>query len=233
MYEGLASDDIRHLAVALSGGDRFPLLWAATKRGAFKTVPVRERAAAQNDKIKVEEVQAIFINEPAIEEILEAAIEYAEVSPEKIRQWRKAASRRAWLPDLKIGYDESKDWQSSTYNYNYSGAKVYTDDDITDGKDSGWSVSLTWELGDLIWNSSQTTIDSRSKLMVELRDDILNEVTRLYYERRRFQYEMILDPPVDVRERMEKELRLQELTANIDALTGSYLSRRLKQGSGG
>ncbi len=43
---------------------------------------------------------------------------------------------------------------------------------------------------------------------------------------------MVLAPPQGVQEKIEKELRLQELTANIDALTGSYLSKRLQQGSG-
>jgi len=43
---------------------------------------------------------------------------------------------------------------------------------------------------------------------MQLRDDILDEVTRLYFERG----------------------RLQELTADIDGLTGGYLSRRLREG---
>ncbi|MDP1852882.1 MAG: hypothetical protein Q8L26_01545 [Candidatus Omnitrophota bacterium] len=63
--------------------------------------------------------------------------------------------------------------------------------------------------------------------MVELRDDILNEVTRLYYERRRLQAEIFLSPPDEPRIKIEKELRLQELTASIDGLTGGYLSGQL------
>ncbi|MBI5098349.1 MAG: hypothetical protein HZB30_03800 [Nitrospirae bacterium] len=65
--------------------------------------------------------------------------------------------------------------------------------------------------------------------MVELRDDILNEVTRLYFERRKMQIEMFLSPHADIKEKTDKELRLQELTSDIDALTGSYLSKRLVQ----
>ncbi len=68
--------------------------------------------------------------------------------------------------------------------------------------------------------------------MVQLRDDVLNEVTRLYFDRRNLQIDMLLYPPEDIRDRIEKELRLQELTAEIDALTGFYLSRRLNQVKG-
>jgi hypothetical protein len=40
---------------------------------------------------------------------------------------------------------------------------------------------------------------------------------------------MFISPPADIKSTIEKDLRLQELTANIDALTGTYLSKRLAQ----
>ena len=231
LYKGMVSSDVRYLAFASDTGNNFPSLWAATKRGIFKSLPSVSVSAQQDidlrNRIKeTEDALSMFAHEPSIGEIREAAIIYAEVHPGKIEKWRKAAARRAWLPDLKFAYDKGNDWQSSTYFYSNSTEK-YTDDDITRGDDSGWSISLTWELGDLVWDGSQTSIDVRSKLMVQLRDDILNEVTRLYFERRRLQIEMLMSPPGDIKDRIEKDLRLQELTANIDALTGSYLSKRL------
>ena len=223
LYKGLVSSDIRDLAIVHSVRNDLTTLWAATRRGVFKTVPAMQEAGPERREISAGEMLSEFGNEPSIEEIREAAIIYAEVQPEKIRKWRKAAASRAWLPDLKVAYDNDKDWQSSYYYY----SGKYVDDDITEGKDKGWSISVTWELGDLIWNSAQTSIDTRSRLMVQLRDDVLNEVTRLYFERRRLQIELLMYPPSDARERIEKALRLQELTANIDALTGSYLSKRV------
>ena len=65
--------------------------------------------------------------------------------------------------------------------------------------------------------------------MVQLRDDVLDEVTRLYFERRKLQIELKQDPPKDVDEYIEKELRLQELTANIDAMTGGWFSREIER----
>lgn len=65
--------------------------------------------------------------------------------------------------------------------------------------------------------------------MVQLRDDILDEVTSLYFQRRRLQIELLRSPASGIEERLEKELRLQELTADIDALTGGYLSERLER----
>ncbi len=220
LYKGLTSTDVRYIAI--SHGRGTAVLWAAARRGVFRARLVEGSDGGAD--IDIDEIlKERFPNEPRIEEIQAAAIRYGEVHPDKIARWRKDAALKAWLPDLKVSYDKGRDWSSSGYFY----GGVYRDDDITYGKDRGWSVSLTWELGDLIWNDAQTSIDVRSRLMVQLRDDLLNEVTRLYFERRRLQIDMVLNPPSTLKEKMEKELRLQELTARIDALTGFYLSKRL------
>lgn len=80
----------------------------------------------------------------------------------------------------------------------------------------------------LLVRTNQT--DVRYKLIMQLRDDILDEVTRLYFERGRLQVELLLTPPEDLKTKLGKELRLQELTADKDGLTGGYLSRRLREG---
>jgi photosystem II stability/assembly factor-like uncharacterized protein len=219
-YEGLGSREVRYIAAAEG------VLWAAAEKGVFKTA-VR-RTVELDETMKTEDVFLRFADEPTIEEIRQAAIIYAEVHPSKIRKWRKAAARKALLPDLRVGIDKNSARQSSTYFYSTSSQK-YTDDDITQGDDNGWSVSLTWELGELIWNNDQTSIDSRSRYSVQLRDDLLNEVTRLYFERRRLQVAMVISPPVDIRERIENEISLRELTAGIDALTDSCLSKKMSK----
>lgn len=236
LYKGMVSSDIRYLDFASAEQNVPPVLWAVTRRVIYRSSPSLPESAQKNPestyiKTDTQDTRSLFDHEPSIEEIKEAAIDYAEVSPDKIRKWRKEAAHRAWLPDLRFAYDKGKDWQNSYTYYKVDGEYVKYDD-ITKDRDKGWSISLTWELGDLIWNSAQTSIDARSRLMVQLRDDVLNEVTRLYFERRRLQYELFFSPPENIQEKIEKELRLQELTANIDALTGSYLSKRLNQASG-
>ncbi|MGE5280388.1 MAG: WD40/YVTN/BNR-like repeat-containing protein [Deltaproteobacteria bacterium] len=153
-----------------------------------------------------------FVNEPTIEQVQRMAVEYAEVSDRKIKDWRRRASLRAFLPDMTLGYDKTV-YGSST------GAFAVGPCD--------WGVSFKWELGDLVYNGDQTSIDTRSKLMVQLRNDILAEVTRLYFERRRLQVEMALSSKSG-EARVEDDLRLQELTALIDRLTGGHFAKVLK-----
>ena len=64
--------------------------------------------------------------------------------------------------------------------------------------------------------------------MVQLRDDILDEVTKIYFQRLRVKMELQQSIPENGVKREEKELRLQELTALLDALTGGYFSANIR-----
>ena len=66
--------------------------------------------------------------------------------------------------------------------------------------------------------------------MVELRDDIVDEVTRIYFERRRLQVSLLTQPPSDPQVAIDKELRQRELAAMLDGLTGGYFSAQLNRG---
>ncbi len=157
-------------------------------------------------------------NMPSVIDVQRMAIEYAEVSPEKIKEWREGAKWKAVFPKLSLSYSESFDdnieiYKSSSSYYIVDGPREMGND---------WKVGLAWDLSDLVWNNAQTSIDVRSKLMVQLRDDILEEVTRLYFERKRSLAEIRGESDI------KKELRVEELTAYIDALTGGRFSAALK-----
>ena len=86
---------------------------------------------------------------------------------------------------------------------------------------------LSWDFANLIWNSDQISIDTRSRLMVQLRQDILEEVTRLYFERRRLCAEFQGNPTSDAILLHERRLRIEEVSAQLDALTGGWFSREM------
>ncbi|PIQ87895.1 MAG: hypothetical protein COV73_01715 [Candidatus Omnitrophica bacterium CG11_big_fil_rev_8_21_14_0_20_43_6] len=171
-------------------------------------------------------IEEYLKSEPEIRKVQEAAIKYAEVSPLKISQWRKEASRKAWLPQIRIGLD-----RNSTDLWHWEGGSTTKSDDdiLRRGKDTlDWDVSLSWDLGDLIWNEAQTGIDVRSKLMVELRDDILDQVNKLYFERIRLKSELDSLAIEDRYKRFQKQSKLEELAASLDALTCGYYSEQLR-----
>ena len=227
IYKGLESNKAHSLYYSASGA----YLLAATERGvhrlSYPALTLAPPADKENHLPRAGDILERFKREPPILEIQKIAIQYAEVHPKKIEGWRKAAALKALLPKLSVDHDLSRD-----ENVDLDRGGTADPDKFIAGPEErswDWSVGVSWDLGDLIWSSDQTSIDTRSRLMVELRDDILNQVTHLYYERRRLQIEMALVPNRELPVQIEKEIRLQELTAGIDALTGGYLSKRLQE----
>ena len=156
------------------------------------------------------------------------AIRYAEVSPEKIKAWRDGAKWKAAMPKVSLDLSHSDDdtyeiYTSSTMSYTVSGPRKT-------GTDYG--VGLQWDLSELVWNPDQSSIDLRSKYTTQLRNQILQDVTRLYFERRRLLSEIsAMDTEnTDVGNGharsllVEKRLKVEELTAYLDALTGGGFS---------
>lgn len=167
-----------------------------------------------------------YDREPGILELQEAAMRYAEVHPEKIMEWRRAAARRAWLPTLSFGVDRGRD---ETVDIDRGGTGDA--DRFIQGpaeKDDQWGADVSWDLGDLIWSTDQTTIDNRSKLMVQLRDELLTQLNHLYYSRRRLQISRLIEGSSDLQKEIDRTLQIEEHTAGIDALTGGYFSRGLR-----
>ena len=207
-------------------------IYAACDQGLFKS-------QLENPAGNKQDILALYYKgEPKIKRIQEAAIRYAEAGPEKIIRWRKQAARRALLPKLTISFDQDKDktisksvWgiYSSYSNGNITAPDRYFigPDDETKYRNKNYGVSLSWDFGNLIWSDDQTSIDVRSGLMVQLREDILDEVNKLYFERIRLKMEIDRLSIEDRVKRLEKELRLEELTASMDALTGGYYSECL------
>jgi len=200
-------------------------LWAATDKGLFKLETTRlvvERRSEVEGQIK--DVFVMMDNEPAFQELAQAAIRYADVSPDKIKKWHMESRFKALMPKLSIGSGKNKSNTSEIYTSATKDYIVVGPDRISDSFD----VSLSWELGNLIWSDDQTNIDVRSRLMVQLRNDILDDLRRAFYERKRLRLELAVNPPPDIRAKFEKELRLQELGSTIDDLTGNYLSSKIQ-----
>jgi len=155
-----------------------------------------------------------FIKEPLIGEIQIQASHYNEVHPDKITKWRRRLKFRALLPDLNLDYDKTVTYDSGSDKY-YIGPR-------------DWGVSLSWDLGDFIWNSYEDDVDTRSRLNTQLRLDIIDEINRVYYERLRLK-ERIANSSLSKEDQFAKQLRLEELTAIIDGYTGGYFSKRIRE----
>lgn len=201
------------------------LLWAITDRGICRYEAGRFIEDSSIDIERgMEGMRIIYDGEPAFRDLQKAAMNVAEVEPEKVKAWRTEARLRALIPTVSLGIDNST---SNTYEIYTSATKDY----VVNGPDDiskGFDVSVSWDLGDILFSGDQTNIDVRSRLTTQLRNDILDDLRRVYYERKRLQFEILTSPPRDMKMRFEKELRIRELTQAIDDLTGNYLTDHMR-----
>lgn len=167
----------------------------------------------------------LFKAEPSIREIQVVAMRYAEVHPEKIDRWRQQVSKSSWLPQVSIGFDHGVNQVVELDRGGTNDPDLFING--PDERDFNYDVQFTWSLAELIWNPDQTSIDNRSKLMVQLREELMSRVNTTYFARR----QLILDDAVDIQSNPLKSakrlLQIQELEAELDAMTGGYFSQKI------
>ncbi|MFH1876914.1 MAG: hypothetical protein ABH865_08470 [Candidatus Omnitrophota bacterium] len=200
LFEGLESLTVLWIEFGAQGD-----MYLATAAGLFQNVYFTQSQTSS--------VEKLLIDEPAIGEIQEAAIRYNEVHPEKIRRWRSALKYRALLPTVNWSYDKTV-YGSSSGSF------------ATGPRD--WGLSFGWDMGNIIWNSYQDDVDTRSRLNTQLRLDILDEINRVYFERLRTR-RALTQADLSQDELFQTELRLKELTAMLDGYTGGFFSKRTEE----
>ncbi len=162
--------------------------------------------------------------EPTCTEVQRAALAHFDVDKEKVKAFRKGASHKAAVPvfELSGGYSRA-DLDEDTFNYlEFPGNDPW----LTKGAGgSAWDARarMSWNLPELVFNAEELDIASLAGMV----QGLVKEVTRLYYMRRRLQYDMALNPPSDENSRITKEVRLEEMTALLDAMTGGWFQSEL------
>jgi photosystem II stability/assembly factor-like uncharacterized protein len=146
LYKGSTFRDARFLSI----DDRAGVIWAAATNGVFKAAQAGIFASVRDMELP-EGIRNRFAGEPTIAEVQRAAIRYAEVHPNKIKNWRNEARMRALLPDVDLSYDKNVSVSTSTNSFTVG------------PKD--WGVGFSWDVGDLVFSDDQTNIDVRSRLM--------------------------------------------------------------------
>lgn len=227
LYQGLENPNT--LGLALLGGEK-ENLFTVSASGLFNalllpdSMPLPLEGASANQKRLLQELIRL---EPSSQEIQRAAVRYANVRNGKIKRWHAASRLGGLLPTFSMGRDFSRNPSIDIDRGGTADKDVYIQG--PEYQRNAWDMNVSWHISDLVYSSAQTSIDSREKLMVELRNDILAEVTRIFYERRRLEIEILFAPAVTEQEHLEKLLRLDELASLLDGMTNGYFSQKLEK----
>lgn len=147
------------------------------------------------------------------------AITLAMAEPERARSYVNRARHAAWLPELRVraerrvGRSESLDIPATSSSLS-SPLGLDTVDDVR------YEVRATWDLARLVFNSEELAAQTQALHMTEARRDIETTLSRLYFERRRLR----LVDASDTLAAQQRELRVAEIEAQLDALSGGAFS---------
>ncbi|MBW2712965.1 MAG: hypothetical protein JRC77_04365 [Deltaproteobacteria bacterium] len=194
--------------------------------------------------LDLQRLSAATSQEPSIEEIRKAALAYLDLDPHWIRTLRKGVTRRGALPvvSLRVAAERShkRGWD---YDESFSsGQKHYFNDSDRDrNHEYAVALSLSWDLADLAYHPESIDVSDEARDVLELRDEVLDELTQLYFDRQRSLLDLAsleqasrasspeVDPSAARHRSLEAErlrLRVEELAAGIDAWTGGWFGER-------
>jgi hypothetical protein len=182
----------------------------------FGAVAIAPEARADDSLTRLRET---LKREPKAADVVKMALDHYRVSPEDMDSIRSASHSRALVPVISgfIGYNSvgtaSAQAQTITNPQNVviNGAQAVT----------VFTGGIAWDLRELVFNPSEL----QTYAAVPMQRDITLEVVRTYYLRRQLQLRLALKPPADPIALATMELRVEEYTSVLNAMTGGSFGR--------
>jgi hypothetical protein len=211
-------------------------VFAATTRGVFAADLAAPQSSASRLPATPQAAPGAARSEPQASEdpdvgaVQRAALRYLELGSTRLASFRHRLARRGLLPELSVQGDyggfraHDLDEDETVFA---SGDRFLLRDRLSEGgRDFGVGAVLRWDLGDTVYNFEEVDISREVRELIELRDEVLDEVNQLYFERRRVLLERSLLPDPASPEAERLALRARELGAGLDAWTGGWWSRQ-------
>jgi len=173
----------------------------------------------------IEDLKERFDQEPTVKEMQEAALKFFQVNPEKVQHYRRAAQWKAIVPDVEFTFNTER-----TQGNREMIDALYKQFPFKESEDNNrlsmnLGVRAHWALSRLVFNEEVLDVAS----LVGIQEGLLREITSLYFTRRRLMTMFALNPPKDPAEKITESIRLDEISGNLDALTGGFLTDELKK----
>jgi hypothetical protein len=163
-------------------------------------------------------------DDPPIDRLRAAASALALAEPARAHSLVQRARWSAWLPevrfrvDRRFGRSESLDVPPVPL----SDAPPVSLDTVDEVRYE-WRAS--WDLSRLIFNPDELAAHAEALRIADVRREVESVVIHLYFERRRLKIEALTADANDVASNLRRDMRIEELEAELDALTGGAFLR--------
>lgn len=207
-------------ALALAG-DR---VLAGTARGVLVGA-IEDRVAAAGGAAEVEPAGGC---DPDVRAVQRAALDFLRLAGDPAAAMRRGVRVRGLLPIVSLeGRKGRDDLERHAWDQSYisSGYRHLYDEDDARNREREVALRLTWDLGDAAYHPEQIDVSTEARRLIELRDDVLDELNQLYFDRRRALAAAATFAP-DSPDAARERLRADELAAGLDAWTDGWFGRR-------
>ncbi len=170
-------------------------------------------------------LRALALEDPPIEALRAAATALVLAEPERARSLVERARFAGWLPELRIMVDRRFARTESVDLGSPSDIAALAPVGIDSNNDVRYQARATWDLSKLIFNSDEIGAQFQALRTADTRREIESLVIRLYFERRRLKAESSTADDLDMLPGSRRELRIAEIEAELDALTGGVFTR--------
>jgi photosystem II stability/assembly factor-like uncharacterized protein len=191
-----------------------------TSAEMLRLAPATPRALGQDIVDAFRELRA---KEPSVNEAVSAALGRFGADVTERLAYRAGARWRHLLPTVRAGLIV-RDLGLNAFVIDRG-----VDDELelrrlSDRHDTGAAVFATWDLVRLLRDSSEVAVGRVADVNRSLEYNVRQTVINLYQERRRLQLEAMAETFGDTRTTLMRDLRLEELTAHLNALTGDLFA---------
>lgn len=174
------------------------------------------------------QLRELFANEPSLQEVYQMAERHIGLHPERVGKWLSKVRKRYWMPEIQGLFRLEDDLaESPAFSFRQDPDRIIERDelDFTAEDDKTIEVRAVWRLPEAIWDRQghRDAITAQQRIL-RMKGELLNEVSRVYAERQRHIVEMRINPPASPLVRIEKQIRIDELTAQLDVWTGGGFS---------
>jgi len=183
-------------------------------------------ALADDPQAAAQQILARFDHEPDVRSVQRRAMVYAHAQPAEVASWRLRSRLASLLPQVRMGVDYDTD-RDDTRTFTSATSEPRKVEGVDEGM--GYELRATWDLNEAVFNRSEVAIRRSVVNASRQRDSLVSEVTKIYFSRRRAQVDLLLAEDISAKERVKQELRIAELTAYLDGLTGGWFSKQIRR----
>jgi hypothetical protein len=180
-------------------------------------------------------LRALAASDPPVDALRAAASALALTEPDRARSLVLRARLAGWLPELRGGFYR-RFARAESVDLGASVSTPLAPVGIDSDNDVRYELRATWDLAKLVFNPDEIGAHFQALRTADARREIESLVIRLYFDRRRLKAELgAADATATgmALSGLRAELRIAEIEAELDALTGgafTRLSRRRAEG---